>query len=495
MKRNLCVCLAMVLLIFCTINDNSVSAYTVAPNEAFTVSLSCGVMEGKIYVNAYNAQIVSASDWCDRGNSISIKGIAGSEGVAEISLVAVDVTNSETGVPFEGNISSTTIAIVNTTAETPSKPIETPSTPTETETPPVSEQKKNTESKTETTNKETKEENAEKVEKSTVSSLSELRVSHGVLSPAFRSDTHSYALNVDDSFTSITIDAVSSDQKAFVEGTGEFPLELGNKTAEIICKAEDGSTSTYTININVVEKPTLQLSYGTAKLGILHKADTSQLSGAFEEITITVDGAEVTAWKNEGANITLLYLMNEKMERDFYIYEDGKGVISIYRPIALCGKNLVMVDIPQNLRDRTNMSFGTVSVDGVDLQGWSFDNKDFESFVVIYMMDDQGNYVYYQYEATTNTLQPFSNAAAITQTNYEKYVDNQNRIMLFGGIGLGVLILVCIVFGSTTVLLYRRRKSTYIPNKKTLYDHDLGQDLKIESKVLHDQQAKNKEDS
>lgn len=506
MKKNLCVCLTMVLLVFCTMKDSAISAYTVAPNETFTISLACGVMEGKVSVNAYNANVVNAGDWCERNKGISVKATAGNEGVAEVSLVAVDVTNTDTMTEFEGTISSIAINVVGTTPSEPPKetPTETPTdtpiapatTPSETKTP-TSEQKKTTENKAESTvkNEESKEQTTLENEKSAVSSLSELRVSQGVLTPTFRSNTHTYTLNLDDTAPSMTIEAKATDQKAQIEGVGEVALKHGDQTLDVICKAEDGTSTTYSINVNVIEKPTIQLPYGTAKLGVLKTADTSSLSAAFQETTITIDGNEVTAWKNEGSKVTLLYLMNEKMERDFYIYEEGNGVVSIYRPIALCGKNLVMIDIPQNLRDRNNMSFGMVNVDGVDLQGWSFDDKDFETYALIYMMDEQGNKAYYQYESTTNTLQPFSGAAAITQTDFEKFVEEHKQVLLYGGLGLGVLLLLCIVLGISARLNYRRKKQPNVPYKKMLHEHDLGQDFKIESKLLSERQAKNKEDS
>lgn len=490
---------SIVVLSLCTllINTIPVQATTVSPGETFTVNLSCGVMEGSVQANGSNASIVNADNFCNRNTSVSVTAVAGGSGTATISLVAIDVTNTSTMTEFSGTVSSVAVSIANaTTPENPSTPPSNSNSNgnnnSNSNANEANEPEKQTENK-ENTDKE-KDKNTEEKDKGTSSYLSTLGVSNGTLSPKFQSDIHEYTLDLDNRISTITVDAESVDAKASVSGTGEKTLELGENKIEVICTAEDGSSTTYTIVAKVSEKPAVFINYGTAKLGVLSEADTTVLSNAFSETTITVDGQEIKAWRDETIPLTLVYLVNDKQEKDFYIYEEGKGAVSIYRPIALCGKNLVMIDIPQELRERSDMNFGAIQVDHVTLQGWTFDDETFKGYSLIYMMDQQGNKQYYQYEETSNSLQQFSGAAAITQKDYDQYVKKQNQSMLWFGVGTGVLGLSTIILLYTTILFYRRKGKGKTFHKKDVKEQTLGRASQVEVEALKSEVNENKED-
>lgn len=84
--------------------------------------------------------------------------------------------------------------------------------------------------------------------KSSVNTLSSLSISGMNLNPAFNPNTTSYTVNTDNS--SITINATKSDSSASVIGTGTKNLNYGKNTFNIVVKAEDGSSKTYTIVVN-----------------------------------------------------------------------------------------------------------------------------------------------------------------------------------------------------------------------------------------------------
>lgn len=84
--------------------------------------------------------------------------------------------------------------------------------------------------------------------KSNVNTLSSLSVSGYTLTPAFNPNTTSYAVNTDNS--SITINATKSDSRASVSGIGTKNINYGKNTFNIVVKAEDGNSKTYTIVVN-----------------------------------------------------------------------------------------------------------------------------------------------------------------------------------------------------------------------------------------------------
>ena len=89
------------------------------------------------------------------------------------------------------------------------------------------------------------------VVKSSDSSLKSLTISSGSID--FVPSTLEYNLDVSSSVSTIQIQAVPNDTKATVKLPDKLSLETGLNTFEIIVTAEDGSTTTYKINVNKLE--------------------------------------------------------------------------------------------------------------------------------------------------------------------------------------------------------------------------------------------------
>lgn len=89
------------------------------------------------------------------------------------------------------------------------------------------------------------------VVKSNDSSLKSLTVSSGSID--FVPSTLEYNLEVSSSVSTIEIQAVPNDTKATVKLPDKLSLETGLNTFAIVVTAEDGSTTTYKINVNKLE--------------------------------------------------------------------------------------------------------------------------------------------------------------------------------------------------------------------------------------------------
>jgi hypothetical protein len=83
-------------------------------------------------------------------------------------------------------------------------------------------------------------------------SLSALSLNVGALDPAFDAGTTTYAAEVPEGTTSVTVSATANDANASISGDGAIDVSSGSGTATIVVTAEDGSTATYTINITVL---------------------------------------------------------------------------------------------------------------------------------------------------------------------------------------------------------------------------------------------------
>ena len=217
------------------------------------------------------------------------------------------------------------------------------------------------------------------------------------------------------------ITAEANDAAASVSGAGEVELEQGENEIRITVTAEDGTTKTYTINAYVEEAPDVFLEYDGKPLGIVKNTDRVTKPGdAFEEVTLTIDGKEVTGWTNNIMNVTVLCMIDEESgEKGFYLYDsEQQALTSSFRPMTLLGNRLFVVDIAEDLQKREGMTFTTVTVDEQELPGWRYDESGFDNYSLIYVMNEQGEMQYYQYEASQNTLQLYSNAAPVSTETY-----------------------------------------------------------------------------
>ena len=290
--------------------------------------------------------------------------------------------------------------------------------------------------------------------------LASLAISSGKLTPAFHAETTEYRVELAATVTSINITASAADAKAKVNGTGTKALEPGENKFSITVTAENGAVKTYTIVAVVNEKPLVYTKYNGKDLGVVRNVKDIKAPKDFVETTVKLDGKEVKAWKNDAMKITLVYLIDEKTsEKNFYIYDTKKQMVTnIFKPTAILGNNVYLVDIPKELQTMEGFQYGKVKVDTTELMGWTFKDKAFDNYVVIYVMDEAGKMQYYMYEKTQNTLQLYSKAAPVTQESYEKLVkdlENTNKMQV---ICLGVAAVLTVVAIVAVVFAIKLKK-------------------------------------
>ncbi len=393
----------------------SKSASSVAPGGTFTVSVSVSG-EGRFNFSASNGTVSSSSQWIAGSGSVSVK--AGSSGTVTVSVTASDVSANDGETVISGT-HSVSVAINaptsggNTTNSNNSN-------------------SGSTTNNTDTTTQQT-EEKKEETKKSNVNTLASLTVSAGELSPAFDGNNTNYEVNVDAKVTSITIDAKAIDAKASVSGTGEHALQVGANTLQVVCKAENGSTKTYTITVNVDETPQVYLKLNKQKLGVVRNVKDLGIPESFEATTIKIEENEVTAYHSNNMNKTILYLVNEKGEKNFYLYDEKEGVTSIFIPVTVLGRNVYIIDVKKDDVKVDHTKFNKIQIDNNTFEGWTF--TDDKNYSLIMVMNQKGEKVIYQYEATENTLQLYHQVKQ-EQSNQPK---QQKNIMTY-------------VFAATTVV-------------------------------------------
>lgn len=286
--------------------------------------------------------------------------------------------------------------------------------------------------------------------KSSNANLASITLSQGTLSPAFQADVTDYSVALEKNVTSIQVDASAADEKAGVSGTGEAKLEPGENTLTINVTAEDGTQKQYVIKVSVDDSPDVFTEYNGKKLGVVKTLKDTQVPASFEAMNVTLNGSDVPAYHSILLNLTIIYMVDEANERNFYLYDEiTKSITSVFKPLALLGKNVFVIDIPNELHERNGMKYGEVTVDDQKFMGWTFEDPSFANYTLLYLMDEKGNPQYYLHESSENTLQLYSGQAALSQNRYDELVkDNEHRglfILILGATNVLTLIVLLIV--------------------------------------------------
>ena len=426
----------------------SVSAGQVYVGDSVTFTVSA---TGAGYVNISGA--VNTSVWLEN-SSQSFTVSASSPGSLSVSIsgVLADFT-TEQDVPVSG---SAVVQVISRPQEQPVQP-ETPSQPTPDQTPAQEETTEQESTSEEQKKEEKNNEEKEKQENSSVNlRLASLSVSQGTLSPEFSSDHYTYDVTVDNSVESIEIDASAQENEIEIQGLGKKTLEVGTSTFEIITSSpQTQETSTYTISVHRKEKGQIIKNKEGKKFEVIN--DEIPALDGFEQTTISIDGKEVNALVSNTKNITLIYCFNEDQEKNFYIYNAEKERIeSIYIPVTLFSKSYAVIDLEEELN--TGFKEAEIEIDSQVLPGYEFESKDFRNYALLYLMDENGDTNFYQFERSENTLQKYSLAAPITIKRYESLLKRQSmdhKIM----IGMLVVDILLVIGLIVLLVLYKRSMS------------------------------------
>lgn len=301
--------------------------------------------------------------------------------------------------------------------------------------------------------------------------LSSLTVSEGTLSPAFQAGTTEYSVSLSGTAAKITLNATANDAKASVSGTGEKTLVPGDNRFVITCTAENGSKKEYAVTVHVDETPTVYTTYGEQKLGVVRNQTDLSVPASFEGTTVSFNGEEVPAYHSNQFDRTLVYLVNEAGEKAFYMYDAEKGIISVFRPVTILGRNVIVFDLSEEEQVRENMTYSEVTIDGIAMHGWMYENPEFSNYIQIMVLNEFGEKVVYQYEKTENSLQlykeyvPLEEPVEPEETWFS--LDGKECYVIVGLAGLcGILILSMIIMACTRKSRHSARKRRYLKKQQ-----------------------------
>lgn len=301
---------------------------------------------------------------------------------------------------------------------------------------------------------------AQNTEKSDDNSLSALKLSAGTLSPAFKYNVTNYTATVDYNVSSVVVSATKSNDKATIEsvtGNGKVSLKVGENLIEIIVKAENGEKVTYKIVVTRkaqegggqstedtssetetdteenIEGVDSGFSWNGSALVFTENIPTDVIPAGFSKETMMLNNVEIPCVNSNKSTLTLLYLKTSDGKGALYVYDRDEQ--NVYPFIKLTSNDrYVIVLQPEELSAPKGYEMFSLSLEGkgvvtacryiITESGDDVVDAQMADFYLLYCMNNEGYFGWYQYDSVEKTFQRYTGIAPIekpsdTETNSE----------------------------------------------------------------------------
>lgn len=189
--------------------------------------------------------------------------------------------------------------------------------------------------------------------------LKKLSINGLTLSPSFKKDTLEYTAEASSNTTSINIKATKNDSRASVSGAGKKNVSEGENVFKVTVKAQNGSTRTYKITVNVIDPNPIIVNVNGQDLTVVKRESALECPDGYEKTTIKINELDVPAFYNETNKYTLVGLKNSE-ETNLYIYDSVNNTYSQYFDVKLDELELYPLEIDKDFGEKYTKSTVTI---------------------------------------------------------------------------------------------------------------------------------------
>ena len=220
------------------------------------------------------------------------------------------------------------------------------------------------------------------------------------LSPSFNKNTTKYTAEASANTTKINIKASVEDSRSRLSGTGSKNVAEGENKFNITVTAQNGSTKTYTVIVNVIDPNPIEVIIDEAKYTVVKRESNLGSVSGFKKSTTKIEDQEVPCLFNETNDYTLVGLKNTDGDVTLYIYDKNNITYTKYEDAKLTQMNIVPLEIEETYKpdeQRTQITIDDVTFDAIKLSAKGL-------YIVKARNLDTAENEYYEYDEKTNTL-------------------------------------------------------------------------------------------
>ena len=289
--------------------------------------------------------------------------------------------------------------------------------------------------------------------KSADNSLASLTLSSGSLSPAFKYNVTNYTAEVANDVTSVVVSAKTSNANATVESVkGGENLSVGANKIQIVVKAENGVTATYTITVtrkesgdttddntdepepdNTDEPQEQCYDIGGVKMYPSEDGDESQIPEGFALSEITLWEKAYPYWVNDtiGSDVGLIYLVDENKENGAWYRISEASPYEANPFICFKSEYGYIIATPEKMNETAPAGYTseTINIEGKGVAD-AFVKAGDEENCLIYAVNQDGVYGLYQYDLQDRTYMRYKEAPAAedTQVPEEPTIEDSTKV-------------------------------------------------------------------
>lgn len=315
--------------------------------------------------------------------------------------------------------------------------------------------------------------------KSADNSLASLTLSSGSLSPAFKYNVTNYTAEVANDVTSVVVSAKTSNANATVESVkGGENLSVGANKIQIVVKAENGVTATYTITVtrkesgdttddntdepepdNTDEPQEQCYDIGGVKMYPSEDGDESQIPEGFALSEITLWEKVYPYWVNDtiGSDVGLIYLVDENKENGAWYRISEASPYEANPFICFKSEYGYIIATPEKMNETAPAGYTseTINIEGKGVAD-AFVKAGDEENCLIYAANQDGVYGLYQYDLQDRTYMRYKEASVVedTQVTEEPTIEDntkvsdlesQNRLLFYAFVVVVAILLIVII--------------------------------------------------
>lgn len=272
--------------------------------------------------------------------------------------------------------------------------------------------------------------------------LGSLGIDGKELTPGFSQDVLEYSVEMEPETTKVNIVGWAADGSASVAGLGEREVADGANRLEVVVTAQNGTSKTYVINVNVKEYNPIEVDVAGKKYTVIRKKSQLTAPPNYVETTVKIGEEDIHAFHSEITGYTLIGLKNDKGNSGLYVYENNK-----YMPYAEYTFSKIVFyplepkanDIPAGY-EKTDITYN-------DQKIIAYKTSELSKYSLLYGMNvETGKVNMYMYDEVEKTLQIYNDEVV---KSLEKQLEQMKLIVAALAGGCGFLLLLCIIIGAS----------------------------------------------
>ena len=228
--------------------------------------------------------------------------------------------------------------------------------------------------------------------------LKSLSVDGLKLSPKFDDKTLKYTAQAGANTTTINIKASPEDTKSKVSGTGKKKVSEGENKFKIVVTAQNGSTKTYTLIVNVTDPSPIEVVINDEKYTIVKRESNLDKVEDFTNKTIKINDQNIPCLFNEDNNITLAGLKDNEGDVKYFIYNEEDNTYKEYNDITLSKLRILPLNMDKKIGEYKSE---TITIDDVNVEALNVNDH---IYIIKAKNFDTTEENYYFYDKDNNSI-------------------------------------------------------------------------------------------